>query len=59
MTASTPRWDLVLSLAGADALERTLEDARQDLGAAEIDADDVFSLAAGFGHNRYMSYKVA
>ena len=37
-------------LGGADAFERVLEDTRQDLGAAEINADDVFSFVAGFGH---------
>ena len=36
-------------LGGADALERVLEHAGEDLGAAKIDADDVFCFAA-FSH---------
>jgi len=33
--------------------ERVVEDTRQDLGATQIDADEVFCFGAGLGHNRY------
>ena len=38
-------------LGGADAFERVLEDAGENLGAAQVNADDVFCFAAWFGHN--------
>ena len=37
-------------LGGADALQRMLEDPGKDLGAAQVDAHDVFCFAARFGH---------
>ena len=52
MTASTPRWDLVLSLAVPMHSREFLKTPGEDLGAAEINADDVFCFAAGFGHRR-------